>query len=272
MGGDEPSAAEIERFVRRLHLDLSGTPPTESYLTDAMAGLKASNQAKNRAALADGLIADDSFAGVYVGELGNRAFGGESLNSRYDLLCAITRGNNPECMECAPASDPCTGCECEAVEVLESERDQLALSADTLANNSATTSEIERNYAASAAFRGLSNPTGLASALFESFLGRPAEGEELDNAAAMIIGALLPETPAGLLFHRHGSSYDDLLDIVFESEVYREAAVSGVFLRYLGRLPSQAESSHFSAQFDALAPDIRPVIRAVVSSREYFEQ
>ncbi len=88
----------------------------------------------------------------------------------------------------------------------------------------------------------------------------------------MIFGALIPDSPAGLLFHRHGSSYQDLLDIIFQSEVYREAAVSAVFARYLGRSALLQEMAHFSAQLDADAPDVRPIIRAVVSSQEYFEQ
>ena len=88
----------------------------------------------------------------------------------------------------------------------------------------------------------------------------------------MIFGAIVPGSPAGLLFHRHGSNYEGLLDILFGSEVYREAAVSAVFARYLGRPAGLAEMAHFSAELDADSPDLRPVVRAVVSSQEYFDQ
>jgi hypothetical protein len=88
----------------------------------------------------------------------------------------------------------------------------------------------------------------------------------------MIVGALIPGTPAGLLFHRLGGNYADLIDIVFHSEVYREAMVHRVFDRYLARAPSSAELAHFATTLDATDPDQRGVVRAVVSSREYFEQ
>ena len=56
--------------------------------------------------------------------------------------------------------------------------------------------------------------------------------------------------------------------IVFEP--YREAAVHGVFLRYLGRPASPAELLAFTPTLSVEAPDVRPVIEAVVSSGEYF--
>ena len=36
--------------------------------------------------------------------------------------------------------------------------------------------------------------------------------------------------------------------------------------------PSPAELVHFVATLDAAEPDLRGVVRAVVSSREYFDQ
>ena len=74
------------------------------------------------------------------------------------------------------------------------------------------------------------------------------------------------------MFHRHGSDYADLIDIVFDSEVYREAIVRRVFGRYLAREPSSVELAHFVSTLDAAKPDVRGVVRAVLSSREYFEQ
>jgi hypothetical protein len=89
------------------------------------------------------------------------------------------------------------------------------------------------------------------------------------------IGSLTPRSPcspAGLIFHAEGASYTDLLDIVFKSEVYRESLVRRVFLRYLAREPSSAELAHFVPTLDATNPDSRTVVRAVLSSREYFDQ
>lgn len=82
----------------------------------------------------------------------------------------------------------------------------------------------------------------------------------------------MPGSPAGVMFHEYGSSYAEMLDIVFASEVYREALVRRVFDRYLARAPSPAELAHFSRTLDAAEPDARGLVRAVVSSREYFEQ
>jgi hypothetical protein len=45
-----------------------------------------------------------------------------------------------------------------------------------------------------------------------------------------------------------------------------------VFDRYLARSPKPVELAHFSATLDADEPDARSVVRAVTSSREYFEQ
>jgi len=74
------------------------------------------------------------------------------------------------------------------------------------------------------------------------------------------------------MFHKYGSSYTEMLDIIFESEVYREAVVRRVFDRYLARSPSSPELAHFVSTLDANEPDARGVVRAVVSSREYFDQ
>jgi hypothetical protein len=63
-----------------------------------------------------------------------------------------------------------------------------------------------------------------------------------------------------------------MIDIVFDSEAYREAVVDAVFLRYLGRNASPAELAWFAAELDDDNPDSRGLIRAVTSSREYFEQ
>jgi hypothetical protein len=273
VGGEESSAVEIERFVRRLHLDLTGSPPEQSALAAGVARLTGENSATTRAELVDELLATPEFAALFVGELENHVFGGETMEARYDLLCGILRVGEPACAACAPASpDVCAGCDCQPLMDLVSERAGILEANADFEAGRATTGVVERQYAGSDAFAGLEAPETVASELFEVFLGRRAEADELANAQAMIIGAFLPAAPAGLLFHRHGSNLADLIDIVFDSEVYREAVVARVFARYLGRLASPAELSHFARSLDADDPDAKSVIRAVLSSREYFEQ
>jgi hypothetical protein len=48
--------------------------------------------------------------------------------------------------------------------------------------------------------------------------------------------------------------------------------VRRVFNRYLAREPSSAELAHFAPTLDASKPDMRPLVQAVLSSREYFDQ
>jgi hypothetical protein len=276
VGGSTPSSVELERFARRLHLDLTASPASDQYLADAVAELQQAQAgpAAARAALADRLMESDDFAQVFVDELSNRVFGGEDPDSRYALICGVTRDEDPSCATCGPppGGDACAGCDCERLTTIHADRQAVLDAAGDLSAGEATTSEVQRRFAESSALAGFSAPDALATQLFELFLGRPAEADEQVNAEAMIFGALIPDSPAGLLFHRHGSSYKDLLDIIFQSEVYREAAVSAVFARYLGRSALLQEMAHFAAQLDADEPDVRPIIRAVVSSQEYFEQ
>jgi hypothetical protein len=276
VGGAGPRVVELERFVRRLHLDLTARPASDEYLADAVAELEAAEDgaAAARGALADRLIESDEFAQVFVDELTNRVFGGEDPDDRYALLCGTSRDEDPACSKCGPPpdGDACAGCDCEPLATIHADRQALLDAASDLAAEEVTTGAVERRFAESSALRGFSAPDALVDQLFELFLGRPAEADEQVNAEAMVFGALIPGSPAGLLFHRHGASYQDLLDIVFDSEVYREAAVSAVFARYLGRTALLHEMAHFAGQLDADEPDIRPVVRAVVSSQEYFEQ
>jgi len=272
VGGDQPSQAEIERFARRLHLDLTGAVPDDGFVADAVAQLSAGNTAAARRALAEDLLADPAWAQLFIEELENRAYGGETAEARYDFLCGVLR-DDPPCDTCGFPGDGdfCGGCACPILEELYAEREALFEAGDDLAGGDSTAS-VERRYAASLPFRALSTPEGTADVLFEGFLGHLPQDEERRNAAAMVSGALLPGSPAGLLFHRHGSDFDDLVEIVFESEVYREAVVAQVFERYLGRRPTGPELGVFAAELDAGEPDARSVILAVVSSREYFEQ
>jgi hypothetical protein len=273
VGGDQPSQAELARFARHLHLDLAGRPPDDAYLDDAVAQLTTDDSVDARLALADDLIGDDAWAELYVGELENRVFGGETADARYQLLCGITRNDDPACNACAPPSngDFCGTCSCPALTGYAAERDALLTAAEDLADGDSM-SAVERRHLETSAFRFLSSADAIATSVFEVSLGHTPQAEERINASAMVNGALLPGSPAGILYHRHGASYDDLLDIVFESEVHREAMVGAVFERYLGRRPSGAELGYFTATLDVDDPDAREVILAVVSSREYFDQ
>ena len=276
VGGTTASSVQLERFARRLHLDLTASPASDQYLADAVAELEQDQDsaAAARAALADRLIESDEFAQVFVDELSNRVYGGEDPDNRYALVCGVTRDEDPSCAKCGPppGGDACAGCDCDQLTSIYADRQAVRDAAADLTAGEATTGEVERRFAESTALAGFSAPDALASQLFELFLGRPAEADEQVNAESMIFGALIPDSPAGVLFHRHGSNYQDLLDIIFQSEVYREAAASAVFARYLGRTARLHEMAHFAAQLDADEPDVRPIIRAVVSSQEYFEQ
>jgi hypothetical protein len=275
VGGQEASPAEQERYVRRLYLDLAGTPPSESELAQAMAELAENgNTAPTRRDLARALMARPAFAEVFVGELENALFGGEPTANRYGLICGILRDDPGACSPaCGPASDPCGSCACPIIAQLAAERDaQAEAPADLTAG--ASTGEIERRLGGLSVLRfSFGDPGLLADLLFETFLGRPAQADELRNARSMIQGPLLgPTQPAGVLFLRHGSSHADFVDILFDAEAYRESVVDRVFRRYLGRPASPAELRHFVALVDADDPDARPVLEAVLSSREYFAQ
>jgi len=279
VGGNKPvgktvaSDAQLQRYLRRGYLDLTGVPPGDTELTDATARLRdAGNTAAARGAVVDELIARAGFAPVWLGELENAIFGGNSLEQQYTLVCGLVRAT-AACLACTQA-DSCA-CPCEAIRTLAGERDQLRTAAADL-RGGATTAAIERRYAMASGYYALvGTPEARVTALFDDFLGRAAEADEVENGRAMILGSLIAGSPAGLMFHRLGASYADLIDIVFHSEVYREAMVRRAFERYLARAPSAAELAHFVATLGdnvATDPDARGLVRAVVSSREYFEQ
>ena len=275
VGGNKPAGkavdrdAQIQRFVRRAYLDLSGHVPSDGEMTDATARLRdAGNTATARGALVGDLIAADRFATSWFEELENGIFGGNSLEQQYALVCGLVRGL--ACKTCTEV-DPCA-CTCDPMRPFATERTQLRTSAADLRSGTRT-STIERRYAMAGGYFAIAgSPENRVTALFDDFLSRPAEPDEIENGRAMIIGALFPPAPAGLLFHRLGGTYAELIDIVFDSEVYREAMVRRVFDRYLARSPSSPELAHFVSTLDATDPDARGLVRAVVSSREYFDQ
>ena len=271
VGGDVDTEAEIQRYLRRAYLDLTGRVPTDADLAASTTRLQGANNTPTaRAELVDELIAKQDFARVWVEELENGIFGGNSLEQQYATVCGIIRGTTPACQTCTD-TDSCA-CQCGGLPAFKTERDGLAKNvADFQAGTKS--SEPERRYAAASGYFVLAGgPEGRVRTLFDDFLSRPAEPDEIENGRSMIFGSIIPGSPAGLMFHRHGSSYADMIDIIFDSEVYRESMVRRVFGRYLAREPSSVELAHFTTTLDANAPDARGLVRAVVSSREYFEQ
>jgi hypothetical protein len=271
LGTTSDGDAELQRFLRRAYLDLSGHPPGDAELAGATAQLRdAGNTAAARGELVDGLIASDAFAALWVGELESSIFGGATADQQYALLCGIVRALAQQCLTCSEA-DACA-CACTVMAPFRDERTSLRAAPRDLSAGTPS-AVIERRYAAASGYVVFAGaPDHRAAALFDDFLARPAEPDEIENGRAMIVGSIQPGTPAGLLFQRYGASYADFLDIVLHSEVYREAMVSRVFERYLARSPGPAELAHFVATLDATDPDARGVVRAVVSSREYFDQ
>ena len=273
VGSSAASVIEQTRYVKRLHLDLTGLLPSDADIDAAITRLAAEGDTPaTRAEMADDLLATPAFAALFASELENRVFGGGSANDTYALFCPVLQDSDPACAGCAYAAD-CGGCDCPTMVALAEERLSLIKSADDIAAGDATLTDIERRYASSQIFTfNAGSAESIAQGLFENFLGRPAEPDEQKNARAMVFGALVEGSVSGLLFHQHGADYADLVKIIFTSEVYRDAAVDAVFLRYLGRGASPEELAFFSGSLADEKLDVRPVMRAVLSSREYFTQ
>jgi hypothetical protein len=271
VGGDVDTEAEIQRYLRRAYIDLTGRVPAEADLAASTTRLRdAGNTPTARTELVTELVAKEDFARVYIEEFENGIFGGATLDQQYALVCGIIRSTVPACQSCTE-TDSCY-CQCGPLPTYKTEKESLA-KATTDFQAGTSTSELERRYAAAFGYFVLAGgPEGRVSTLFDDFLSRTAEPDEIENGRAMIIGSIFPTSPAGLMFHRHGSNYDDLLDIIFDSEAYRESVVRRVFNRYLAREPSSAELAHFVPTLDASKPDARGLVRAVVASREYFDQ
>jgi hypothetical protein len=271
IGGTVDTEAEIQRFLRHAYLDLSGHGPSDADLATATTRLQGEHDTPTaRAALVDELLAKDEFAKVWIEELENGIFGGNTLDTQYALVCGIIRGTDPACLSCSDA-DSCA-CTCPVMGQYLTERTQLRMTTADLGSGTKS-STIERRYAMAYGYYVLAGTLeGRVRTLFDDFLARAAEPDEIENGRSMIFGAIIPGSPAGLLFHRHGASYADLVDIVFSSDVYRESLVRRVFERYLARTPSSVELAYFLSTLDATEPDVRGLVRAVVSSREYFQQ
>jgi len=273
VGGEQVLPAEVERFVRRAHLDMVAKAATDDFVSEKRDAIIAGgNTAAVRAEVATELIATPEWATAFAEELEQRTFAGDGYDFAYNFLCGQARGN-PGCSDCTANQDPCQGCTCTQVTTLLEERTGLENIGADLASGDATTGEVERRVAASQGYRFGRSIPGLATNLFEHFLDRVAEADELANASALIVGFVAAQgNAAGLLFHRHGSNYVDLIDILFTSELYREAVVSRTFERLLGREPSPAEIAHFIKDLDPDAVSSVDVTNAIVSSGEYFNQ
>src|SRR4051812_3802839 len=85
--GGQASAIEVERFARRLYLDLIGAAPAAADLTALEMKLAGAGTAALRAAAADELMARPGFAKNYVVELEGRVFAGEQVRNTYQLIC-----------------------------------------------------------------------------------------------------------------------------------------------------------------------------------------
>lgn len=273
VGGSVDTEAELQRFLRRANLDLAGKQPDQAVLDAATLRLRdAGNTPGARGELVAEMLATPAFTDLWVEELENGIFGGSTVDQHYLFVCALVRAGDAACNACTE-TDACL-CACPQLDVLEAERTMLRTSAADLASGTST-SALEQRYAMARGYFALSpSPEGRVTALFDDFLARAPEPDELENGRSMVIfqDGFLNGAPVGLLFHRHATNYADMIDIIFGSEVYREAMVRRAFERYLARSPSPAELAHFTTTLDANEPDMRPLVQAIVSSREYFEQ
>src|SRR6185436_7245836 len=90
VGTTVDTEAELQRFLRRAYLDLTGAVPTDAELSAGTARLRdAGNTAAARGELADELIAGDKFSTVWIEELENNILGGNTLDKQYAFVCGL---------------------------------------------------------------------------------------------------------------------------------------------------------------------------------------
>ena len=88
VGTTVATEAQIQRYMRRAYLDLSGAVPTADELTSQTARLRDEGTTPTaRGALVDELLAGEKFSKVWVEELENGIFGGNTLEQQYAFLC-----------------------------------------------------------------------------------------------------------------------------------------------------------------------------------------
>jgi len=274
VGGGQATDAERARFVRQLHLDVVGEAPDEAILADGVAALAdAGDAVAVRQELVAALWAREDAAVHWTESLESRLFPGVRPAEVYAMQCGNARFGDPACREACgdtpPGGDPCACDGCEPLRLLQADRAALAETPARLADGEPTAT-LERRYAESMLYLvGRVSPEAVVTSLFEDFLARPPEPEELEQATRIGVGGI--GEVSGVLFQRHGGSYQDLVAIVFESEPYAEAVVRRVFRRYLGREPTGQELVFFTAELPrGPAVDAQGLIRDVLASQEYF--
>ena len=101
VGGHTDTEAEVQRYVRRAYLDLSGRPPTDADLDATTIRLRdADNTAAARGSFVGERLAHDDYAKLWVEELENGIFAGNTLEMQYAFLCSIVRGGDRGCDSC----------------------------------------------------------------------------------------------------------------------------------------------------------------------------
>src|SRR5262249_4130300 len=124
IGGTVDTDAEIQRYLRRAYLDLTGKAPTDDELATSTTRLRDQhNTPSSRGASVGDLIALPAFSKVWTEELENNVFGGSTLADQYALICGIIRSMVQACNTCT-SSDSCS-CSCGPLPTYLAERQNL---------------------------------------------------------------------------------------------------------------------------------------------------
>ena len=153
------------------------------------------------------------------------------------------------------------------------ERAKLRLTADRLLAGTSTLVARAALRAATGYFVLAGSPEGRVRALFDDFLSRAAEADEIENGRAMVSSdGFLTTRRSRCCSTATARRYADLIDIVFdERDLSRGDGPPRV--RALPRAHADVDRARaLHAHPGCTDPDMRPLVRAVVSSREYFEQ
>ena len=111
IGGDVDTEAEIQRYLRRAYLDLTGSGPSDAELAASTTRLHDGRQHVGGARRARRRAARQvEFSTVWVEELENAIFGGNSISSSTTTSCARSSRPDPACKSCT-LTDSCA-CPC----------------------------------------------------------------------------------------------------------------------------------------------------------------
>lgn len=265
-----PSAASVERYVRRAHVDLTGAVPDEATIVAARDRLLEDGaSAAARIAFARTLVESEAFARKLVDDVRTAAFDGVPTDRVFAIYCRASANGDGGCEKCPfDAADPCA-CDCSGTTLLAGERAAIGDFAARFAAGEAS-STIERELATSAIYQMHGGSVeGLATSLFEDFFDRPPEADEIANVRSCARGSGVSGMGC-TLFRENASNYAGMVERAFASEVYREAAVRRVFRQLLGRVPEPVEYRTFAVTSDAPF-DVRPLVIKVIASNEYFD-